>query len=86
MTDRNLDVYQFYWVPFGIICSPFLLAEIIKYDLKQIGTTVASQIGLRRLCQHDFRHNRHTKASSIMSYNRSSFSIIEAYRLTIDSL
>ena len=24
------------------------------------------EVGLRRLCQHNFRHNRHAKASSIM--------------------
>ena len=44
VTDRNLDVYRFCWVPFEIICSPFLFAGTIKYHLKQIGTNVASQI------------------------------------------
>ena len=44
MTDKNLDVYRFCRVPFGIICSPFSLAGTIKYHLKQIGISVASQI------------------------------------------
>ena len=44
VTDRNLDVYRFCRVPFGIISSPFLLAGTIKYHLKSIGTSVASQI------------------------------------------
>ena len=38
------DVYWFCWVPFGIVCSPFLLAGTIKYHLKQISTSVALQI------------------------------------------
>ena len=39
-----MDAYQFCLVTFGIICSPFLLAGIIKYHLKQISTSVALQI------------------------------------------
>ena len=31
-------------VPFGIICSLFLLAGTIKYYLRRIGTSVASKI------------------------------------------
>ena len=42
--DENLDTYRFCRVPFGIICSPFLLAGTIKYHLKQIGTSVALKI------------------------------------------
>ena len=44
MLDENLDTYRFCRVPFGIICSPFLLAGTIKYHLKQIGTSVALKI------------------------------------------
>ena len=44
MTGQNLDAYHFCRVPFGIISSPFLLAGTIKYHLKKIGTSVASQI------------------------------------------
>ena len=44
MLDENLDTYRFCLVPFGIICSPFLLAGTIKYHLKQIGTSVALKI------------------------------------------
>ena len=44
VTDRILDVHWFCQVPFGIICRPFLLAGTIKYHLKQIGTSVTSQI------------------------------------------
>ena len=44
VSDENLDTYRFCQVPFGIICSPFLLAGTIKYHLKQIGTSVALKI------------------------------------------
>ncbi|XP_065891574.1 uncharacterized protein [Dysidea avara] len=44
VVEENLDVYRFCRVPFGIICSPFLLGGTIKYHLKKIGTPVASQI------------------------------------------
>ena len=44
VAERTLGVYQFCPVPFGIICSPFLLAGTIKYHLRQIGTSVASKI------------------------------------------
>ena len=38
------DVYQFCRVPFGIVCSPFLLAGTVKFHLKQFGTPVAKVI------------------------------------------
>ena len=44
VTEKALDVYRFCRVPFGIICSPFLLAGTIKYHLRKINTTVASKI------------------------------------------
>ena len=44
VAERTLDVYRFCRVPFGIICSPFLLAGTIKYHLRQIDTSVASKI------------------------------------------
>ena len=44
VAERTLDVYRFCRVPFGIICSPFLLAGTIKYHLRQIYTSVASKI------------------------------------------
>ena len=44
MLDENLDTYQFCRVPFGIICSPFLLVGTIQYHLQQIGTSVALKI------------------------------------------
>ena len=42
--EETLDVYRFCQVPFGIICSPFLLAGTIKYHLQKINTTVSSKI------------------------------------------
>ena len=39
------DVYRFCRVPFGMVCSPFLLAGTIKFHLKQFGTPVSEAIG-----------------------------------------
>ena len=39
------DVYIFYHVPFGIVCSPFLLARTVKFHLKQFGTPVLKATG-----------------------------------------
>ena len=33
--EETLDVYRCCRVPFGIICSPFLLAGTIKYHLRK---------------------------------------------------
>ena len=37
-------MYRFCCVPFGIVCSPFLLAGTIKFHLKQFGGLVAQLI------------------------------------------
>jgi len=37
-------MYQFCCVPFGIVCSPFLLGGEIKFHLREVGTPVASTI------------------------------------------
>ena len=42
VSDGSLDVYRFCRVPFGIVCSPFLLAGTIKFHLKQFGGSVAN--------------------------------------------
>ena len=39
------DVYRFCRVPFGIICSSYLLAGTVKFHLKQFRTPVALSIG-----------------------------------------
>ena len=44
VVEENLDTYRFCRVPFGIVCSPFLLGGTVKYHLKKIGTPVALQI------------------------------------------
>ena len=44
VSDGSLDVYRFCRVPFGIVCSPFLLAGTIKVHLKQFGGSVAQLI------------------------------------------
>ena len=38
------NMYRFCRVPFGMVCSPFLLAATIKFHLKQLGTPVAKFI------------------------------------------
>ena len=38
ITESNLDTYQFCHVLFEVVCSPFLLAETIKFHLRKVGT------------------------------------------------
>ena len=42
--QRNLEIYRFCRIPFGIVCSPFLLSATIKFHLNQYGTSLASYI------------------------------------------
>ena len=42
--EGNLDVYRFCRVPFGIICSPFLLEGTLKFHLQNEGSAVAQKI------------------------------------------
>ena len=44
VTERNLDTYRFCRVPFGVVCSSFLLGGTIKFHLRKIGTPVALEI------------------------------------------
>ena len=44
MSNDSLDVYRFSRVPFGIICSPFLLSGTIKFHLKQFKSPIAQLI------------------------------------------
>ena len=44
VTESNLDTYQFSCVPFGVVCSPFLLGGTIKFHLRKIGTPIALDI------------------------------------------
>ena len=39
--DSNLETYRFCCVPIGLICSPFLLGEKIKYHLRHEGSSLA---------------------------------------------
>ena len=41
VVDDNLATYRFCRVPFGLICSPFLLGETIKYHLRHDGSSLA---------------------------------------------
>ena len=41
----NLEIYRFCRVPFGMVCSPFLLSATIKFHLNQSETSLASYIG-----------------------------------------
>lgn len=43
-TDNNLITYRFCRVPFGLVCSPFLLAATIKLHLRRQGTPLALHI------------------------------------------
>jgi len=42
--ENNLCVFRFCRVPFGLICSPFLLAATIKFHLQKEGTPLALHI------------------------------------------
>ena len=42
--ENNLATYRFCRVPFGMICSPFLLAATIKFHLQKEGTPLALRI------------------------------------------
>ena len=37
-------VYRFCHVPFGIVCSPFLLSGTATFNLKQFGTPLSKAI------------------------------------------
>ena len=43
-TEDNLITYRFCRVPFGLICSPFLLGAIIKFHLQKEGAPLALHI------------------------------------------
>ena len=42
--DSNVMVYRFCQVPFGLICTPFLLAVTIKYHLQKEDSSLATHI------------------------------------------
>ena len=42
--EGNLTVYRFCRVPFGIVCSPFLLEATLKFHLKKEGSAIANMI------------------------------------------
>ena len=42
--ENNIQILRFTRVPFGMICSPFLLTSIMKYHLNSAGTPVANTI------------------------------------------
>ena len=44
VTESNLDTYRSSCVPFGVVCSPFLLVGTIKFHLRKIGTPIALDI------------------------------------------
>ena len=43
-TENNMEVYRLCRVPFGILCSPFLLAVTIDHHLKDSGCNIAQNI------------------------------------------
>ena len=42
---QSMKYNRFRHVPFGIVCSPFLLSGTAKFNLKQLGTPVSKAIG-----------------------------------------
>jgi len=42
--EGNVDIYRFCRVPFGIVCSPFLLEGTLKFHLKNENSLVARKI------------------------------------------
>ena len=50
--DRNLSVYRFCHVPFGIICSPFLLEGALRFHPKKEGSHTVKVICYNiRICE-----------------------------------
>uniref|UniRef100_A0A914DSB9 Integrase catalytic domain-containing protein n=1 Tax=Acrobeloides nanus TaxID=290746 RepID=A0A914DSB9_9BILA len=43
-TKENLVVYQFRYLPFGIVCSPYLLNGTVRKHLEEINTPLALEI------------------------------------------
>ena len=46
--EGNIDIYRFCCVPFGIVCSLFLLEGTLKFHLKSENSSVANK--LLRIC------------------------------------
>ena len=44
VSDDNIIIYRFCRVPFGLICSPFLLGATLKFHLQKEGTPLALSI------------------------------------------
>ena len=44
IVEENLSVYRFCYVPFGIICSPFLLEGTLRFHLLKEGSHTAKVI------------------------------------------
>ena len=42
--EGNLSIYRFCRVPFGIVCSPFLLEGTLRFHLKREGSCIAELI------------------------------------------
>uniref|UniRef100_A0A914LIE4 Peptidase aspartic putative domain-containing protein n=1 Tax=Meloidogyne incognita TaxID=6306 RepID=A0A914LIE4_MELIC len=43
-SNDNIQVYRFARVAFGVICSPYLLAGVIRHHLEKYGTTTATEL------------------------------------------
>ena len=50
MNEDNNQIYRFARVPFGIICSPFLLSGSIQHCLNNIGTELALKLPKEMYC------------------------------------
>ncbi|KAH7704691.1 Pao retrotransposon peptidase domain-containing protein, partial [Aphelenchoides avenae] len=67
-TQENLVVYRYCRIPFGLNSSPFLLLATIDHHLRQVGSTVSSEVRLNTYSDNVFLL-AHTPEEGVAKYN-----------------